>query len=252
MLLDWRERIVCVGEESRSDADDSRREPTEATSSPAAGMARTDKAIIEDTELIRRVRAGERELYYELVAPHERKIYIMAFSILRNESEAEDCVQDAVLKALRHLDQFRGESKFGSWLVRITINEARMRLRKLRPQLFESLDETDDNESEGYVPQTLCDWREIPSETLERKEVREILVSAVESLAEIYREVFVLRDVEGQDVATTAQILGISEVAVKTRLLRARLQLRDIVAPLLKDSAILSRQPFKKGRNPWL
>src|SRR5260370_16441005 len=96
MLLDWRERIMCGGEESRSDADDSRREPTEATSSPAAGMARTDKAIIEDTKLIRRVRAGERELYYELVAPHERKIYIMAFSILRTQSEAEDCVQDTV------------------------------------------------------------------------------------------------------------------------------------------------------------
>ncbi len=235
-----------AGDGPRSDAD------FQSRSSSLPGIARTDKATTEDAELIRRIRAGERELYYELVAPHERKIYIMAFSIVRNEAEAEDCVQDAVLKALRHLDQFRGESKFGSWLVRITINEAKMRLRKLRPQLFESLDDTDNDEGDEYVPQTLGDWREIPSETLERTEVREILVRAVESLGEIYREVFVLRDVEGQDVATTAQILGISEVAMKTRLLRARLQLRDIVAPLLKNGAILSRQPFKRGRNPWL
>ncbi len=165
--------------------------------------------------MIRRILAGERELYYELIARHERKVYVIAFSILRNEPD-------------------------------------KMKLRKLRPQIHEPLDEAGENEDGDYVPRTFGDWREIPSETLERKEIRELVVNAVKTLRQIYREVFVLRDVEGHDVATTAQILGISEVAVKTRLLRARLQLRDILAPLLKGCGTPSRQSFKKGKNPWL
>src|SRR5437899_577188 len=148
--------------------------------------------------------------------------YVSAFSVLRNEADAEDCAQEAILKALRHLSEFRGESKFGSWLVRITLNEAKMRLRKMRPGQYESLDEGSDSEDGEYVPQTLSDWREIPSETLERKEVREVLHGAVQKLPEIYREVFMLRDVQNQDIATTAEILGVSEAVVKTRLLRAR------------------------------
>jgi RNA polymerase sigma-70 factor (ECF subfamily) len=226
---------------------------TKSTAGPflRQSTAETRSAVADDNELVGRVRSGEHERYYDLVAPHERRVYVIALSILRNQADAEDCVQDAVLKAFRHLDQFRGDSNFGSWLVRITINEAKMRLRKLRPQLYESLDDAHENEHGEYVPRTLGDWREIPSEALERKEIREILVTAVESLGEIYKEVFVLRDVEGNDVATTAQILGISEVAVKTRLLRARLQLRDILSPMLKDCGVLSRALFKKGKNPW-
>jgi RNA polymerase sigma-70 factor, ECF subfamily len=227
-------------------------ETGKAVSCSSNGTPETASTATKDSELIGRILVGERDLYYQLVAPHERKVYVIAFSILRSEQEAEDCVQEAILKAWRHLDQFRGESQFGSWLVRITINEAKMRLRKLRPQLHESLDETDENGNGNYIPRTFGDWREVPSEALERKEIRELLVHAVESLREIYREVFVLRDVEGHDGATTAQILGISEVAVKTRLMRARLQLKDILAPLLKNSGRPSRQPFKKGKNPWL
>jgi len=223
-----------------------------AVSCSPSGATDTDATNTEERRLIGRILAGDRELYFDLIAPHERKIYVIAFSILHNEPEAEDCAQDAILKAWRHLDQFRGESKFGSWLVRITINEAKMKLRKLRPQLHESLDEVGENEDGGYVPRTFGDWREIPSEMLERKEIRELLVNAVQGLRQIYREVFVLRDVEGHDVATTAQILGVTEVAVKTRLLRARLQLKDILAPLVKGCGTPSRQPFKKGKNPWL
>ena len=205
----------------------------------------------EESELIRRILAGERELYYDLVAPHQRVVFVSAFSILRNEADAEDCAQEAILKALRHLADFRGDSKFGSWLVRITLNEAKMKLRKLRPGQYESLDEGTDSEDAEYVPQTLSDWREIPSEALERKEVRDVLHDAIARLPEIYREVFVLRDVQHQDIATTAQVLGVSEAVVKTRLLRARLQMRDMVAPLLKDSKVFSRQTFRKGKNPW-
>jgi RNA polymerase sigma-70 factor (ECF subfamily) len=213
----------------------------------------TAEVTLQESDLIRRILAGEKELYYDLVAPYERAVYLSAFSILRNEADAEDCAQDATLKAFRHLGEFRGESKFGSWLVRIAINDAKMKLRKLRPGLYESLDQPDEREDSDYVPQTLSDWREIPSETLERKEVREILVNAVSRLAEIYREVFVLRDIEGLDIATTAQTLDVTEAVVKTRLLRARLQLRDLVAPALKSkgSSVFSRLAFRKGINPW-
>jgi RNA polymerase sigma-70 factor, ECF subfamily len=175
---------------------------------------------------------------------------VSVLSILRNETDAEDCSQEAILKAFRYLSSFRGESKFSSWLVRIALNEAKMHVRKLRAGLYESLDESVPSQDSDYVPQSLGDWREIPSEILELKEMRAVLVQAVENLPEIYREVFVLRDVQGLDVATTAQALDVSEAVVKTRLLRARLQMRDLVAPAIKSSA-LSRQVFKKGRNPW-
>jgi RNA polymerase sigma-70 factor (ECF subfamily) len=221
-----------------------------ATNRPAEKVS--PKVSPEETDLIRRILAGEKELYYELIAPYERPVYLSAFAILRNEADAEDCAQDAFLKAFRYLNDFRGESKFGSWLVRIVLNEAKMKLRKLRPALYESLDEPAGSQEESeYIPQTLGDWREIPSETLERKEVREILVESVQKLSIIYREVFVLRDIQGLDVATTAQTLKVSEAVVKTRLLRARLQMRDLVAPRIKDSGVLSRQLFKKGKNPW-
>ena len=211
----------------------------------------TERLTAQEAELIRRILAGEKELYYELICPYERSVYVAAFSILRSEADAEDCAQDAILKAFRYLSAFRGESKFGSWLVSIVLNEAKMKLRKLRPGLYESLDEPVTNDEGDYVPQLLVDWREIPSESLERREVRDILVRAVQSLPEIYREVFVLRDIEGFDVASTAQMLEVSEAVVKTRLLRARLQMRDRVAPHIKDSSVLSRSIFKKGKNPW-
>jgi len=210
------------------------------------------KTVVSEAELIQRILAGERELYYELIAPYERMIYVSAMSLLHNEAEAEDCAQDAFLKALCHLRDFKGESKFGSWLVRIALNEAKMKIRKMRADLYDSLDKAIDGEDEEYVPQTLGDWREIPSEALERKEIRELLQKAIERLPEKYRLVFMLREVQNLDVATTAQVLGVSEAVVKTRLVRARLQMKDILAPAFKSGRFFSRHPFKKGRNPWL
>lgn len=208
--------------------------------------------MLSESESICRIVAGERELYYDLIAPYERLVYMSALSLLRNEAEAEDCAQEAFLKAFQSLGEFKGESKFSSWLVRITLNEAKMRLRKFRPEMQESLDKTAEGEDGEYTPQSFGDWREIPSETLERKEAREALENAVKNLPGIYREVFVLRDIENLNVATTAQILGVSDGVVKTRLLRARLQLRDLLMPVLKNSTVLSRQVFRRGRNPWL
>jgi RNA polymerase sigma-70 factor (ECF subfamily) len=204
-----------------------------------------------EAALIRRILAGETELYYDLVAPYQRPVYLMACSYLRNEADAEECAQDAILRAFRHLSQFRGESKFGSWLIRIALNQAKMTVRKLRPAMYESLDQRTDEDSDYMPQQHLADWREIPSEALERKETREILAHATRSLPEIYREVFMLRDFHNNDIATTAQILGVSEGVVKTRLLRARLQIKDLLTPYLKNSTIFSRSIFHKGKNPW-
>ena len=209
------------------------------------------KAALSEAELIRRILAGERELYYDLIAPYERMVYVSAMSLLRNEAEAEDCAQDAFLKAFCHLHEFKGQSKFGSWLVRIALNEAKMKLRKMRADLYDSLDKPVEGDDDEYLPQTLGDWREIPSEALERKEIREMLQKAVENLPEKYRVVFVLREIQNLDVATAAQVLGVSEEVIKTRLVRARLQMRDMLAPAFKNGLFFSRHLFKKGKNPW-
>jgi RNA polymerase sigma-70 factor (ECF subfamily) len=208
-------------------------------------------AGLEEAELIRRIVAGEKELYYDLLVPYQRPVYLIALSVLRNEADAEDCMQEAILKAYRHLSDFRGQCKFGSWLIRITLNQARMMIRKSRPGIYESLDDEIVNENGEYRPPRFADWREIPSEALERKEIREILENAIHHLPDGYRQVFALRDIQGIDIATTAQILGVSEGVVKIRLLRARLRIRDLVAPLVRDSKVLSRPLFTKGKNPW-
>src|SRR5579884_1152792 len=148
-----------------------------------------------EAELIRRVREGERDLFYELVRPYERRVYAAAFAIVRNPADAEDAAQEAMLKALKHIRQFREEARFSTWLIQIAVNEARMRRRKDHAELMEPIAVQQD-ESGEYRPRDFADWREIPSEALERKEVRDKLTAALESLGEIYREVFVLRDMQ--------------------------------------------------------
>src|SRR5437762_3379181 len=199
--------------------------------------------------LIRRIRDGEHDLFYELIRPYERRVYAAAFAILRNEADAEDAAQEAVLKAFRNIKQFRSEAKFSTWLIQIAINEARMRRRKNHPELIEPIADRQD-ESGDYVPRDFADWREIPSETLERKEVRERLAEALASLGQIYRDVFILRDMQHLSIAETASVLKISTASVKTRLLRARLMLRDVLAPGL-GSAWFSQTSFGKGAKPW-
>lgn len=217
----------------------------------AASVGPLENPAKQDYEqrLIERVRDGEHEAFYELIRPYERRLYTAAFLILRNETDAEDCVQEAVLKAFKHVRQFRGEAKFSTWLIQITINEARMRRRKNRTDLMEPID-TGEGDEDTYTPRDFADWREIPSEALERQEVREKLVEALESLAQIYREVFVLRDMEQLSIEETAKALGISRASVKTRLLRARLMLRDLLAPGL-GGQWSNRVSFAKGAKPW-
>jgi len=199
--------------------------------------------------LIRRIREGEHELFYELIRPYERRVYSAALAILRNEADAEDAAQEAVLKAFKHIRQFRAEARFSTWLIQITVNEARMRKRREHAHVIEPIVDRQDEEG-NYTPRDFADWHEIPSETLERKEVRQLLAEALDSLGEKYREVFVLRDMQHLSIEETARALQISTASVKTRLLRARLMLRDLLAPGLGGS-FNSRLSFAKGTKPW-
>jgi len=159
--------------------------------------------------LITRICSGEKHLFYDLIKPYERAVFLSANAILRNEADAEEVAQEAVLKAFKYLKNFRQEAKFSTWLIQIAINEARMRVRKDRAQLYESLDESQSSEEGDYIPRDFADWREIPTEALHRKELRQALERAISGLAPKYREVFVLRDVEDMNIAETAKALGI-------------------------------------------
>jgi len=213
------------------------------------GVPRSDPGQEYEAFLIGRIQGGERELFYELIRPYERRVFVIAFAILRNEADAEDAVQDAFLKAFKHLAQFRSESRFSTWLIQVAINEARLRLRKSHLEIMRPI-EDQENEDGTYTPCEFADWREIPSEALERREIREKLVAALGALAQKYREVFVLRDVEHMSIEDTAQALGISAGAVKTRLLRARLMLRDLLSPGL-DGIWATHSQIPKGTKPW-
>jgi RNA polymerase sigma-70 factor (ECF subfamily) len=199
--------------------------------------------------LIRRIRDGEHELFYELIQPYERRVYSTAFAIVRNPADAEDVAQEAMLKAFKHLKQFRAEARFSTWLVQITLNEARMRKRREHAEVMQPV--TDHQDEDGnYTPRDFADWREIPSETLERSEIRQKLIEALASLGQKYREVFVLRDVQNLSIEETAKALGLSTASVKTRLLRARLMLRDLLTPGL-NGGWSSKLSFAKGTKPW-
>jgi RNA polymerase sigma-70 factor (ECF subfamily) len=208
-----------------------------------------DASDQREEALITRICNGESSLFAALVQPYERRVYGTALALLRNEADAQDVAQEAILKAFTHLRQFRRESRFSTWLIQITINEARMRQRKQHADLFEPIDDSQDEEG-SYTPRDFADWREIPSEALERSELRTLLANALASLAQKYREVFLLRDMEHMSIEETARVLDISVASVKTRLLRARLMLRDILTPTLADGWF-SRAPFGKGSKPW-
>ena len=206
---------------------ESRRGAAVSFSSPSV----TNDKQSAELALVRRVQDGDANAFYDLVRPYERALFLAALGLVKNDADAEDVAQEAVLKAFKGISHFRGESKFSTWLIQIAINEAKMKLRKDRRHLYESIDEGQASEGGDYVPRDFADWREIPSQSLERKEVREALNKALNTLGEKYRSVVILRDVQQLSIAETAQVLGISEANVKTRLSRARLQLRDALAP---------------------
>jgi len=207
------------------------------------------EAESRESRLIASVKAGETEKFYELVQPYERRVYAAALAILKNPADAEDAVQEAMIKALAGLGQFRAEARFSTWLIQIAVNESLMFRRRKKTVVMEPMEARTDHD-EVYTPRDFSDWREIPSEVLERKQVRKHLERALDQLDQKYREVFILRDVEHLSIQDTAETLGISIASVKTRLLRARLMLRDQLSEGW-NNGWFSRLPFAKGTNPW-
>jgi RNA polymerase sigma-70 factor, ECF subfamily len=202
----------------------------------------TQETRTNEAGLIARILAGEKELFHELIRPYERMVYLTLFAVVKNETEAEDGAQETVISAYRHLASFRGDAKFSTWLTTIAINQGRRRLRKAKGVAEDSIEERADRHEGDFTPAPLTDWREIPLEALERKELREALQAAVAELPDIYRQVFVLRDLEEQNIEETAEALGINPGAVKVRLHRARIMLQKRLVPFLKTTA-----PARKG-----
>jgi len=179
-----------------------------------------------DVALVAKARDGDVRAFEELVSKYDRQIFRIAQHITQNREDAQDVVQDAFLKAYEKLDQFQGNSKFYTWLVRIAVNESLMRLRKRRTGKMVSIDDDIETE-EGSVPRDLADWSPNPEQNYSQSELAEILRKTIQGLPQGFRVVFVLRDVEGLSTEETAETLGLSIPAVKSRLLRARLQLRE-------------------------
>ena len=194
-----------------------------------------------EAHVISAILEGRTDLFHDLIRPYEHTVFSMAMAVLRNPQDAEDVTQEAFLKALRNLHTFRAEARFSTWLVSIALNEARSWLRRHRA--IESLDTSD--ETDRIAPELLRDWREVPSEVLERLEVRNLLRDAVTELPLIYREVFLLREIQELTISESAQALGISPASVKVRLHRARIMLLRRLAPQLRPLAP------KRRRFPW-
>jgi RNA polymerase sigma-70 factor (ECF subfamily) len=180
----------------------------------------------EETVLVNAARAGDISAFEKLVHRYDRNVFRIAQHITQNREDAEDVVQDAFLKAFQNLGQFQGQSKFYTWLVRITVNEALMRLRRRRPERMVSLDE-DVKTEEDSIPREVADWAPNPEQLYNQSQLKDILAKTIQGLPAGFRTVFVLRDVEGLSTEETADALNLSVPAVKSRLLRARLQLRE-------------------------
>jgi len=203
--------------------------------------------------LIEKILAGEKDLFHELIRPHERGAFLVAYSILRNQDDSEETVQQAMVKIFLHLGKLTERDKFKQWAMRVIENEAKMYRRKRRQHLYESIDQSskEGSEERPFYPKQFADWRDLPSDAVEQKEVREAVAKALAELPEIYREVFVLRDMQHLDVAETAEALGLGESAVKTRLHRARLMLRESLTPVFAKPRVSIWERWK-GSNPWL
>lgn len=176
--------------------------------------------------LVQAAQQGDISAFEQLIKRYDRNVFRIAQHITQNREDAEDVVQDAFLKAYQKLDQFQGNSKFYTWLVRIAVNEALMRLRKRKTDKTVSMDDEVETE-EGTMPREFADWSPDPEQQFRQSELNDILARAIQGLPSSFRTVFVLRDVEGMSTEETADMLGLSVPAVKSRLLRARLQLRE-------------------------
>ena len=188
--------------------------------------SKVGEPIIDESVLVDAARNGDVGAFEQLVRRYDRNVFRIAQHITQNREDAEDVVQDAFLKAFRNLGQFQGQSKFYTWLVRIAVNEALMRLRRRRPERMVSLDE-DVKTEEDSMPREVADWSPNPEQLYSQAELKDILSKTIQGLPPGFSAVFVLRDVEALSTEETAEALNLSIPAVKSRLLRARLQLRE-------------------------
>jgi len=185
-----------------------------------------EQPVSEEMQLVRRAKRGDDSAFEELVRRYDRNVFRIAQHITQNREDAEDVVQEAFLKAYGNLQKFQEQSKFYTWLVRIAVNEALMKLGRRKPERTVSLDEEVKTEDDS-LPREVADWSPNPEQMYNQAELREILTKTIQGLPEGFRTVFVLRDKEGLSTEETAEALGLSIPAVKSRLLRARLQLRE-------------------------
>ena len=192
----------------------------------SAIQPKVDEPVSDELALVQAAKSGDVSAFEELVRRYDRNVFRIAQHITQNREDAEDVVQDAFLKAYSNLAQFQGQSKFYTWLVRIAVNEALMKLRRRRPERTVSLDEEVKTE-EDSLPREVADWSPNPEQLYNQEELRDILSRTIQGLPPTFRTVFVLRDVEGLSTEETAEALDLSVPAVKSRLLRARLQLRE-------------------------
>src|ERR1051326_409377 len=196
-------------------------------------MAVSSQASGDESILVEQAREGDPSHFSALVRRYEGKIFRLAMHVTQNREDAEDVLQETFMKAYEHLEQFKGDSKFYTWIVRIAVNQALMKLRRLRTDKSFSLDETIDT-GEDTVVREIATWEENPEQRFSGEEMAQIMGSAIETVEPIYRSVFVLRDVEDLSTEETAEALGLSVPAVKSRLLRARLQLREKLTRFFK------------------
>src|SRR6478672_885591 len=192
----------------------------------SAIQTKVDEPVSDELTLVQAAKSGDVSAFEELVRRYDRNVFRIAQHITQNREDAEDVVQDAFFKAYSNLAQFQGQSKFYTWLVRIAVNEALMKLRRRRPERTVSLDEEVKTEDDS-VPREVADWSPNPEQQYTQAELRDILDKTIHGLPATFRTVFVLRDVEGLSTEETAEALDLSIPAVKSRLLRARLQLRE-------------------------
>jgi len=187
---------------------------------------KVEEPVSDELKLVRAAKDGDVSAFEQLVKRYDRNVFRIANHITHSREDAEDVVQEAFLKAYSNLEKFQEQSKFYTWLVRIAVNEALMKLRKRRPERFVSLDEDVKTEDDS-LPREVADWSPNPEQLYNQEELRDILSRTIQGLPPTFRTVFVLRDVEGLSTEETAEALELSVPAVKSRLLRARLQLRE-------------------------
>ena len=188
----------------------------------------------DELALVQAAKNGDLSAFEQLVKRYDRNIFRIAQHITQNREDAEDVMQDAFLKAYENLEQFQGNSKFYTWLVRIAVNESLMKLRRRRTDKTVSLDQEIETE-ENSMPREVTDWRPNPEQEYKQAEMNQILAKTIGGLPGGFRTVFVLRDVEGLSTEETAEALQLSVPAVKSRLLRARLQLRERLSKYFKQ-----------------